>query len=85
MASDQRALCCRFSDCRHAEEPGCVVRAAVDSGDLSRDRLDSFRKLTREARVVAARTDARLRVDEERKSKAISKASKEYFKRFGHQ
>ena len=82
---EQLALGCRFSDCRHAEEPGCAVLAAVDSGALPQDRLDSFRKLTREARVVAARTDARLRADEERKSKAISKASKEYFKHFGHQ
>jgi ribosome biogenesis GTPase / thiamine phosphate phosphatase len=79
---EQLATGCRFSDCRHAEEPGCAVLAAVDSGTLPQDRLDSFHKLMREARVVAAKTDARLRADEERKSKAISKASKEYFKRF---
>ena len=65
-----------------SEEPGCAVLAAVDSGTLPQDRLDSFHKLTREADVVAAKTDARLRADEERKSKAISKAAKEYFKHF---
>jgi ribosome biogenesis GTPase len=78
------AASCRFRDCRHVEEPGCAVLAAVDSGVLPQDRLDSYHKLIREAEVVAARTDARLRADEERKSKTISKAAKEYFKRFGH-
>ncbi len=58
--------------------------AAVDTGALRRDRLDSFHKLTREAQVVAAKADARLRADEERKWKTISKASKEYLKRYGH-
>lgn len=32
---------CRFRDCRHQSEPGCAVLAAVDSGSLSRERLDS--------------------------------------------
>lgn len=75
---------CRFRDCSHVDEPGCAVVAAVDTGALRRDRLDSFHKLTREAQVVAAKADARLRADEERKWKTISKASKEYLKRYGH-
>ena len=81
---EQLAHSCRFRDCRHVDEPGCAVLAAVESGVLPHDRLDSFQKLTREAHVVAAKTDARLRADEDRKSKAISKAAKEYFQRFGH-
>ncbi len=36
---------CRFTDCRHADEPGCVVRAAVEAGDVSRLRYESFHKL----------------------------------------
>jgi ribosome biogenesis GTPase len=39
---------CRFSDCAHQREPGCAVRAAVDAGALSRERLESFEKLQRE-------------------------------------
>lgn len=38
------ALRCRFRDCRHAQEPGCAVRAG-----LSAERLRSFHKLRREA------------------------------------
>jgi ribosome biogenesis GTPase len=77
------ACSCRFRDCTHVDEPGCAVLAAVESGAISRERLDSFHKLMREAQVVAARTDARLRADEERKAKTISKIAKEYHKRFG--
>lgn len=39
---------CRFRDCRHTEEPGCAVRAAVDEGRLDRDRVASYRKLQAE-------------------------------------
>lgn len=39
---------CRFSDCRHATEPGCAVRAAVDGGSISARRLRNYLKLLRE-------------------------------------
>lgn len=38
---------CRFQDCRHLAEPGCAVRAAVDSGELSARRYESYRRLRR--------------------------------------
>ena len=39
---------CRFSDCRHNNEPGCAVRAAVESGALSAERWESYRRLKTE-------------------------------------
>jgi ribosome biogenesis GTPase len=36
---------CRFGDCHHASEPGCALRAAVETGDVPRLRFDSFLKL----------------------------------------
>ena len=36
---------CRFADCRHSVEPACAVRGAVDRGDVSRRRYESFIKL----------------------------------------
>ena len=80
---DEAARECRFRDCTHAEEPGCAVRAAVESGEIPAERLASYHKLLAEAQLAAAKTDARLRAEVERKSKTISKASKEYFKRTG--
>ena len=39
---------CRFRDCTHAVEPGCAVRAALDAGDVSRARWESYLKLRAE-------------------------------------
>ncbi len=43
---------CKFSDCRHKGEPGCVVAAALASGELSRERWESYLALAKEARFV---------------------------------
>jgi ribosome biogenesis GTPase / thiamine phosphate phosphatase len=39
---------CRFRDCRHATEPECAVRAAVESGKLPGARVESWRRLREE-------------------------------------
>ena len=39
------AAACRFTDCRHAGEPGCAVREAISSGRLDQERFASFEKL----------------------------------------
>lgn len=76
---------CRFRDCTHDHEPGCAVRTAVEAGSLPPERVASYHKLMNEAQEAAARADGRLRAQRERKSKMISKAAKDYFKRFdGH-
>jgi len=36
---------CRFTNCRHAEEPGCQVRAAVARGDIGLARYEFYRKV----------------------------------------
>jgi ribosome biogenesis GTPase / thiamine phosphate phosphatase len=41
---------CRYSDCTHATEPDCAIRAALESGDLDADRLKRYHKLQREDR-----------------------------------
>ncbi len=51
---------CRFADCAHRTEPGCAVRAALESGDLSERRYASWQRLAREAAWQARRSDARL-------------------------
>ncbi|MFO1371298.1 MAG: small ribosomal subunit biogenesis GTPase RsgA [Candidatus Competibacteraceae bacterium] len=43
---------CRFSDCRHGTEVGCALREAVECGDITARRLDSYRQLR--AILVAA-------------------------------
>ncbi|MFG1706875.1 ribosome small subunit-dependent GTPase A [Nonomuraea sp. M3C6] len=73
--SDIEALAerCRFGDCGHSGEPGCAVLAALESGELPERRLESWRKLQREAAWMASRTDARLRKEQQNKWKVITK------------
>ncbi|HEX5630227.1 MAG TPA: hypothetical protein VFY15_01075, partial [Acidimicrobiia bacterium] len=52
---------CRFRDCAHGDEPGCAVRAAVESGELPRRRLESYHRLQREATNQARRARHRAR------------------------
>jgi ribosome biogenesis GTPase / thiamine phosphate phosphatase len=66
---EELAADCRFGDCTHKHEPGCAVLAAVETGELPRERLDSWRKLQRELRAIAMRHDAVLRKEEVRKWK----------------
>ena len=40
---------CRYACCSHEHEPGCAIRAAVESGDLPEDRYASYMKLKRES------------------------------------
>lgn len=65
---------CRFGDCAHDQEPGCAIVAAAEAGDITERRLESWRKLGREARWLASRTDARLRAEDRRKWIAIHKS-----------
>jgi ribosome biogenesis GTPase / thiamine phosphate phosphatase len=64
---------CKFNDCSHTSEPGCAVLAAVESGTLARDRLQSWFKLQRELRAIAMRHDHLLRKQEARKWRLLAK------------
>ena len=39
---------CRFRDCKHENEPGCAIKAAVDSGQIHPRRLEHFITITTE-------------------------------------
>lgn len=41
---------CKFNDCRHQTEPGCAVKSAIENGNLSVDRWQSYLKLKHEAK-----------------------------------
>jgi ribosome biogenesis GTPase / thiamine phosphate phosphatase len=64
-------LRCRFADCSHDTEPGCAIKAALEDGSLHRGRLHSYRKLKRELRAIAAKSDARIRIEERKRWKRI--------------
>ncbi|MFP5341300.1 MAG: ribosome small subunit-dependent GTPase A [Candidatus Limnocylindria bacterium] len=68
------AAMCRFSDCAHQGEPGCMVRAALDDGRITEARLASVRKLQREAAHAERRGDPRAQAEERKRWKIIHKA-----------
>lgn len=40
---------CRFRDCKHDREPGCSIKAAIESGELDVARWESYRNLKAES------------------------------------
>lgn len=59
---------CKFSDCKHESEPGCAVKAAIEDGSLTWERLMLYKNLGKENQNNYA------------KKKEISKWSKQYKK-----
>jgi ribosome biogenesis GTPase len=43
---------CRFRDCKHDDEPGCAVQAAVAAGALDPHRLESMKRLVAEEHAL---------------------------------
>nr|WP_320144190.1 ribosome small subunit-dependent GTPase A [uncultured Cohaesibacter sp.] len=39
---------CKFRNCRHENEPGCAIQAAIKAGELDAARLERWRKLEAE-------------------------------------
>jgi ribosome biogenesis GTPase len=36
---------CKFRDCQHRQEPGCAILSALEAGEISAGRLDSYRHI----------------------------------------
>jgi len=59
---------CRYADCSHEHEPGCAVRAAVERGELDKDRYSNYLKLKKESQYYEMSY-----VDKRRKDKAFGR------------
>jgi len=69
---------CRFKDCQHESEPGCAVRAAIESGDLDERRLANYLKLMKEQEFNSATLAERRAKDREfgRMVRSVTKSKK---------
>lgn len=36
---------CKFRDCKHGDDPGCLLREAVESGKISAQRFDNYHRI----------------------------------------
>jgi ribosome biogenesis GTPase len=77
------ALGCRFRDCTHTGEPGCAVEAAVAAGELPERRLESYRELQAEVRVVNEQLDVRARQERKREDKILARTIKRFYREGG--
>jgi ribosome biogenesis GTPase len=57
---------CRFRDCKHDQEPGCAVQAAISAGTLDPARLVSMERLVAEEAAIEDEQRARLRAEDRR-------------------
>ncbi|MCR9075078.1 MAG: ribosome small subunit-dependent GTPase A [bacterium] len=53
---------CKFTDCSHEHEPGCAVKAAVERGELSAVRYDTYVRLLGELRTGGKPKDVTERI-----------------------
>lgn len=68
---------CRFRDCKHEKEPGCAVHRAIEAGELSEERLYSYKKLLKELAYLDRKVDKKAQSDEKKQWKNISKQMKQ--------
>ncbi|MCA5016215.1 ribosome small subunit-dependent GTPase A [Enterococcus sp. S22(2020)] len=66
---------CKFRDCQHQSEPNCAIKTALQAGDLSLERWESYLKLHAEAKYISNKT-AYLK-EKTQTEKGISKLVKE--------
>ncbi|HEY5804565.1 MAG TPA: GTPase RsgA, partial [Lysobacter sp.] len=66
---------CRFRDCKHAREPGCAVREAIEAGKLDPQRFANYLKLSDEVAGAANRLATRQaqKADEKVAGKSLNK------------
>lgn len=73
---------CRFKDCQHEAEPGCRVQEALTTGDLAKERFQSYLKLQRELAYEQRKQNERLKLAEKQKWKQIAKNQKQNYKSY---
>ena len=71
---------CRFRDCRHEQEPGCAVRAALEGGALDEGRFEGYMKLKKEQAYIARKTDPKAREEHKRMLKSRNKSLKDVYR-----
>lgn len=72
---------CKFSDCKHQSEPGCAIKKAIASGELSGERWNSYIRLKREAKF--ADDKAGFLRDKSARNKSIAQWSRQIKKNGG--
>ncbi len=71
---EQLALACRFTNCGHGNEPGCAVRGALESGVLTTERFEHYRKLSSEMAALGVSRDRMTQEVERHRAASLQRA-----------
>lgn len=75
---------CEFNDCKHGSDQGCAIRAAIESGELSKERFINYLKLDFELeRLTKRRKKHQITIGRRNRRELNSKAEK-YSKKKGY-
>lgn len=71
---------CRFNDCQHQGEPGCAVQAALESGQITPERYNSYLNLKKEIAFLQIKKSEKSVYLERCRSKKFTKLCKDILK-----
>jgi ribosome biogenesis GTPase len=74
---------CRFRNCSHTIEQGCAVLAAIEIGDLDKERLKSFLKLKGEVLHNEAKLDIKAKLERKGRDRMLARAIRDVLKKKG--
>jgi ribosome biogenesis GTPase len=73
---------CKFADCTHTHEPGCMVKQAVEDGQLDEEKYQNYQNLRKETEYYQSSELERRQKD--RNFGKFLKSAKEQLKKSGH-
>jgi len=68
---EELARSCRFNDCQHDTEPECAVKKAISNGEISEERLKSYRKILNELEYIEIKKNSSHKQAEKEKIKKM--------------
>lgn len=75
---------CRFNNCSHNGEPGCMIQISLENEDLDRDRYNRYLIMKKELQYLEGKNSIKGKLDAKKKSKDISKFAKSFYKNGGN-
>lgn len=71
---------CRFKNCSHNGEPGCMIQTSLDNGDLDIGRYNRYLNMKKELQYLERKTSIKAQLEAKKKYKDISKFARSFKK-----
>jgi len=67
---------CKFSNCSHNEEPGCMIQSSLENGDLDEERYKRYLIMKKELQFLERKTSVKAKLEAKKIFKNESKFAK---------